>query len=379
MRKKLLIAGVVIVVVMALFLSKGEKKEAVAVKQDESTAVEIQKAVNLSVEDFVEASGNLKPKYSAEVRSEISGVIRDVYVTDWVHVRKGQPLARIDSEELKAYVSRAKASVAAAKAQSAEAQTGLNRAERELERVKNLKASGLATQQQLDDAESEASAAKARLMAASSQVSAAQEELRQISVKLSRTDITAPISGTVAVRNANVGDMAGGENSAAMFTIIDESVYDLNVQIPTVDIAGIKVGNRVDFTVDAYPDKVFSGKVSFINPQVNASDRAVSINISVLNTDSLLKSGYFVKARIYTGDTHNAFLVPQTALIGNDVAAKKAKVYIVQNDTAVLKDVVTGKTGNGTVEIISGIKEGESVVVRGGFTIKNGSKVTAVK
>lgn len=379
MKKKLIIAGLVLVVILVFAALKGVKKEEVEVKKDEGISVEIQKAVNVSVENYVEATGTLEPKFSAEVRSEVSGVVRDVFVTDWVNVRKGQPLARIDSEELKAYVSKAKAAVESAKAQSAEAQTYLNRAERELERVQNLKASGLATQQQLDDAGSEATAAKAKVRAAAAQVSAASEELNQISVRLSRTDIKAPISGTVSARNANVGDMAGGENSAPLFVIIDESIYDLHVQIPTVDIAGIKVGNKTDFTVDAYPDRIFTGKVSFINPQVNSSDRAVSVNISVLNSDSLLKSGYFVKARLYTGDMHDAFLVPQSALIGNDVVNKKAKVYVVENGTAVLKDVSTGKTGSGTVEILSGIKEGDSVVVRGGFTIKSGDKVTAVK
>ncbi|MGE4319215.1 MAG: efflux RND transporter periplasmic adaptor subunit [Deferribacterales bacterium] len=379
MKKTTIITGIVLLALIAVAVMRHKAPEKAVTAEQDATAVEVMTAETKKIESYIDATGSLTAKYSADVRAEASGVIREVFVSDWVAVKKGQALARIDSEELRAAAGRAEASVKTAQAQYMEAKTYMTRAERELTRVKNLKESGLATSQQLDDAVTEADAAKAKTVSAQAQIKAAQEELNQINVKISRTNIVSPINGTIAARNANVGDMAGGENSAALFTIIDESVYDLNVQIPTVDISGISVGGRVDFTVDAYPDRVFTGKVAHINPQVNTGDRAVSVNITVPNDDRLLKAGFFVKAKIYTGVVTDAILIPQTALIGNDVTAHTAKVYVAKDGIAEMKEVKTGRTGGGNVQILSGLADGEQVIFRGSFTVKNGGRIQVAK
>jgi len=380
MKKKIIyiaIAVLAVIVIVALSGRKKDKQE--EVKSDSGIAVETSIVNAQEVESYVESTGNLTAKYSADVRSEISGKIREVYVNDWVKVKKGELLARIDSDELSATAARAKASAENAKAAYLESQTYLIKADRELVRMQNLKQSGLATQQQLDDANTEMAAAKARVSSAHAQVAAAQEDYRQAAIRLGKSDIVAPISGTIAARNANVGDMAGGDNSGTLFSIIDESIYDLNVSIPTVDIAGVGVGSRVEFTVDAFPDKVFEGKVAYVNPQVDTADRSVKVNIEVKNNENLLKSGFFAKAKIFTGNKSMVFLLPQSVLLGNDNAARKAKVYIVKDGIAVLKDVSIGHVHNGMVEVTSGLNDGDNVVVRGGFTVKDGDKVSAGK
>lgn len=380
MKKKLIYIAVAVLAVAVIAVISGRKKDKQEeVKADNGISVETSVVNPQVVESYVDATGNLTAKYSADVRSEVSGNVREVYVKDWVKVKKGELLARIDSDEIAATAARARAAAENAKAASLEAQTYLNRAERELVRMQNLKQAGLATQQQLDDANTDMAAARARVASAQAQTAAAQEDYRQASIRLGKAEITAPISGTIAARNANVGDMAGGDNSAALFSIIDESVYDLNVSIPTVDIAGVGVGSRVEFTVDAFPDKVFDGKVAHVNPQVDTADRSVKVNIEVKNDENLLKSGYFVKAKIYTGEKNSVFLLPQSVILGNDNAARKAKVYVVKDGIANLKDVSVGHVYNGMVEITGGLENGDSVVTRGGFTIKNGDKVSVGK
>lgn len=380
MKKKIIyiVAAVAIVAVIA-FLSGRKQEKPQEVKAEGGIAVETSAVNAQTVESYVDATGNLTAKYSAEVRSEVSGKVREVYVKDWVKVKKGELLARIDSDEIAATAARAKAAAENARAAYLEAQTYLNRADRELARMQNLKQAGLATQQQLDDANTDMAAAKARVASAQAQTAAAQEDYRQASIRLGKAEITAPISGTIAARNANVGDMAGGDNSAALFSIIDESIYDLNVSIPTVDIAGVGVGSRVEFTVDAFPEKVFEGKVAHVNPQVDTADRSVKVNIEVRNDENLLKSGFFVKAKIFTGEKRNVFLLPQSAILGNDSAARKAKVYVVKDGTARLTDVSVGHVYNGMVEITGGLKDGDNVVTRGGFTIKDGDEVSVGK
>lgn len=380
MRRKLIYIAVAVLAVAVIAVLSGRKQDKTQeVKTDGGISVETSAVKAQVVESYVDATGNLTAKYSAEVRSEVSGKIREVYVKDWVKVNKGELLARIDSDEIAASAARAKASAENAKAASLEAQTYLNRADRELIRMQNLKQSGLATQQQLDDASTDMAAARARVASAQAQTAAAQEDYRQAAIRLGKAEITAPISGTIAVRNANVGDMAGGDNSAALFSIIDESIYDLNVSIPTVDIAGVGVGSRVEFTVDAFPEKVFEGKVAHVNPQVDTADRSIKVNIEVRNDENLLKSGFFVKAKIYTGEKRSVFLLPQSAILGNDSVARKAKVYVVQSGIARLKDVAVGHVYNGMVEITGGLKDGDNVVTRGGFTIKDGDVVSVGK
>ncbi len=380
MKKKLIyIATAVVVVAVIAFLSGRKQEKVQEVNADGGIAVETSVVKAQTVESYVDATGNLTAKYSAEVRSEVSGKVREVYVKDWVKVRKGELLARIDSDEIAATAARAKAAAENARAAYLEAQTYLNRADRELARMQNLKQAGLATQQQLDDANTDMAAARARVASAQAQIAAAQEDYRQASIRLAKAEITAPISGTIATRNANVGDMAGGDNSSALFSIIDESIYDLNVSIPTVDIAGVGVGSRVEFTVDAFPEKVIEGKVAHVNPQVDAADRSVKVNIEVRNDENILKSGFFVKAKIFTGEKRNVFLLPQSAILGNDNAARKAKVYVVKDGTAHLTNVAVGHVYNGMVEITGGLKDGDNIVTRGGFTIKDGDVVSVGK
>ena len=380
MKKRVIYIAVAVLAVIVIVALSGKKKDKQEeVKTDSGIAVETSSVKAQEVENYVESTGNLTAKYSADVRSEISGKVREVYVNDWVKVKKGELLAKIDSDELSATAARAKASAENAKAAYLESQTYLSKADRELVRMQNLKQSGLATQQQLDDANTDMASAKARVAAALAQVAAAQEDHRQAAIRLGKSDIVAPISGTVSARNANVGDMAGGDNSDALFSIIDESVYDLKVSIPTVDIAGVGVGSRVEFTVDAFPEKVFEGKVAYVNPQVDTADRSVKVNIEVRNDENLLKSGFFTKAKIFTGNKRMVFLLPQSVLLGNDNAARKAKIYIVKDGNAVLKDVSIGHVHNGMVEVTSGLNDGDSVVVRGGFTIKDGDKVSVGK
>jgi len=381
MKKKMVYIAVALVVVLVIAAAAGKKKSKPeeAAKPDEGISVQTQTVKAQEVESFIDATGNLTAKNRAEVRSEVSSVIREVHVRDWVKVNKGDILAKIDSEEVAAAAAKAKAAAETAKAAYLEAQTYQNRAEREYERMQNLSRSGLATRQQMDDAETDRAAAKAKVASALAQVRAAEEDFRQASVRLGKTVITAPISGTLAARNANVGDMPGGDNSPALFIIVDDSIFDLNVSIPTVDIAGVGVGSRVEFTVDAFPSKVFDAKVAHVNPQVDSADRSVKVNIEVKNEENLLKSGFFVKAKIYTGNKIQAILLPQSAVFGTNTAERKAKIYVVENGTAKLKEVFTGSTYNGLIEITDGLKDGEQVVIRGGFTIKDGDKVSVGK
>ena len=142
------------------------KGEAPKASEKPPVAVECAAAGLSGLTEGIEVTGSLEPKFSVDVKTQIPGLVKQVFVTEWVRVKKGQPLARIDIAETEALAKRAEAGLESARAGLAQAQVAATRADREQSRIKKLKESGLATQQAVDDALSETEAARARLEAA---------------------------------------------------------------------------------------------------------------------------------------------------------------------------------------------------------------------
>ncbi|RII26082.1 MAG: efflux RND transporter periplasmic adaptor subunit [Geobacter sp.] len=345
-------------------------------------AVDVAVAAATDLVDGIEVTGSLEPKFSADVKTQIPGLVKQVYVTEWVRVKKGQPLARIDVAESEALARRAAASVESAKAGLAQAQVAANRAEREMARILKLKESGLATQQAVDDARSEVGAANARLEAARAQIGVSEEDVRQSRARLAKGLVSAPLEGVVALRDVNVGDLASDAAAAKpIFRIVDNRLLNLTVTVASADAARIKVGQPLEFTVDSLPGKTFTGKVMYINPELNSADRSLKVIAEVRNTPELLKGGMFAKGRIVTGKRSGVLQVPRSAVSGLDLAAGKGTLFVLDSGLARKRDIRTGTIGDARVEVASGLQKGEQYVVRGGFNLKDGDRAagTVVK
>lgn len=339
-------------------------------------AVEVREAAASDMVEGIEVTGNIEPKFYADVKTQIPGLVKQVFVTEWVRVRKGAPLARIDVAETEAAVKRAEASVESAKANLAQAQVNSNRAERELARTLKLKEAGLATQQSVDDASTESAAAVARIDAAKAQIRVAEEEVRQARARQAKGLVTSPLDGVVALRNVNVGDLASDAATAKpIFRIVDNRILNLTVTVPSSESARVKVGQPLEFTVDALPGKVFSGKVLFVNPELTAADRSLKIIAEIDNRQDILKGGLFAKGRIVTGERPLVVQVPRAALAAWDTVARKASVFVVSGDMAKARPVETGVIHGEMVEVVKGLAAGEKYVVRGGFSLNDGEKV----
>jgi membrane fusion protein (multidrug efflux system) len=324
----------------------------------------------------IDVTGTLAPKFEVDVKSEVNGLVREVFVTEWVRVKKGEPLARIDIREQEAFVKRTEAALESAKASELQTQVADNRTRRELERMKKLRENGLATQQALDDAVSEAEAAASRVETAHAQVRAAEEDLNQVRTRLAKGRIVAPIDGIVSERRANVGDLVGeaGANQP-LFHIVDNRVLNLTVSVPSASMGGLRREQPLEFTTDALPGRTFRGMVMFINPTVNEADRSVRVIAEVNNAAGELKGGLFIQGRIVTGKRDGVILVPREALSGWDVAGRRAKLFIVEGDRAKSREVRTGLATEGGVEVTAGLKPAETYVVRGAFNVKEGDKL----
>lgn len=312
--------------------------------------------------DEINVVGTLGPKFVAEVKSEVSGTVAAVFVTEWVSVRKGMPLARLDTSEELAVIDTLKAGVAQARVAEAKAR-------REHERAVQLRQFGLITPQALDDAKSAVEAATAAVALAETQVRAAE-------TRLQKSTILSPMNGTVAFRGVSVGDRVenmGG--NAPMFRIVDNSLLELTVSVPSTHLADVKVGQSIEFTTDVLPGRTFTGKVMFINPAIDEASRSARVIAEVRNGDGALKGGSFVKGRVVVASRTGVLQVPRDALLNWNLEAGTADVLVVRGDQADARQVKTGRSDGVSVEVLSGVQAGDRIVVRGGFAVRPGDRI----
>jgi len=327
--------------------------------------VEIAEVERADLTDTIDLVGALAPKRVAELKSEYSGTVAAVYVTEWVAVKDGQPLARLDTRE-------AEATRWAARAALLQAQVAETRAARELERAHKLKEVGLMTQQGLEDAQSAHEAATAVTAAARAQVTAAE-------TRWAKAVIRAPFEGVVAFRGVNVGDRVESMGSgAAMFRIVDDRLLELTMTVPSVKLAEVRIGQPVEFTVDALPGRTFPGQVMHINPSVDTLSRAGKVVADVPNEDGRLKGGLFAKARIQTATRAGVLQVPRAALQAWDTTSRAAEVFVIAKDAAEHRAIRTGAVHGDTVEVKEGLSPGEWVATRGAFNLRHGDRVKTV-
>jgi RND family efflux transporter MFP subunit len=316
----------------------------------------------------IDVIGSLAPKFSADVKSEVSGTIVEIFVTQWVPVRKGAPLARLDTTETEAAIE-------ALRAVEAQARVAEARARREHERATQLREYGLITTQAFDEATSALEAAQAGTKAAAAQI-------RTGEARLAKSFIKSPMDGIVAERLVSVGDrvenVGGG---GTLFRLVDNRLLELTVTVPSPQLPGVRTGQRLEFTTTAVPGRTFAGTVLFINPEIDAASRAAKIVAEVRNTDGALKGGLFVQGRILTMVRPGVLQVPRTALLNWNVGGCTAEVFVVRDGRAEKRSVETG-TGTDAgapVEIRSGLAPGDQVVVRGGFALRHGDRVTVAQ
>lgn len=299
---------------------------------------------------LLEVVGTLEAKFAAEVKPDASGTVAEVLVSEWVPVKRGQLLARMDDREARAAFLQARAEAA--------------RADRERERARKLKEAGLMTAQGLEDAETlrETTAAALELAGA----------------RLEKTEIRAPLDGVVAERAVSPGDFVESMGGPPMFRIVDNRRFDLTVSVPSSQIHRVAPGQVLRFTTDAVPGRTFEGRVAYVNPAADAASRTVSVRVEVPNDGGLLKSGLFVKGTIACGLRQGVLLCPREALLGWDMAAGTAEVFVVDGERGRRKAVRTGEASPDAVEVLEGLSEGDRVVTRGAFNLQDGDRVARV-
>ena len=270
----------------------------------------------------ISANGTLSPTHEVSIGSVISGIVLEVLVDVNDKVRKGQVLARIDSESIMQNLYRYEAQLQSAKAQLKSAQVNLEEKEWQYKQLQMLfqKTNGKTPSKlDLQSAKTAYNSALSEVGLKKANIAEIETSIRSTQVDLKNAQITTPIDGVVLSRSIEVGQSVAASFQAPEFFIIAENLeeMELNVSVSEADISKVEVGQNVAFSVDSYPNKTFNAKVNRVNFGASSStDNIVSYKarIAVDNQDLLLRPGMSATADITTQEVKNALLVPASAL-----------------------------------------------------------------
>lgn len=347
---------VVVIAVVVWLLSGDKKEEQINFKQE--------KVATHTLQNSITATGTIEAVTSVTVGTQVSGIVNKLYVDYNSVVKKGQVIAELDKTNLISELNTAKANLAST-------ESNLCYQSANMKRYQTLYKKGLVSADEYENA----------LLAyrqAKEQVASSRENVQKAQTNLGYATITSPIDGTVISKSVEEGQtVAASFNTPELFTIAkDLKNMQVIANVDEADIGGVAVGNRVNFTVDAYPDDTFEGVVKQVRLEATTTNNVVTyeVVISAPNADLKLKPGLTANVTIFTKEQANILSVANKALrftptketVGKDMkivdCKGKNKVWTLNGNTLTAHSVNIGQSDAMHTQIISGIKAGQSVV-----------------
>lgn len=320
----------------------------------------------------IETTGTIFAQYESKIGPKISGTIELVHVDEGDAVVKGEPLVQLDQKNLLITVRQGRAAVRMAQAQLHEARVKVENLKKERERLGNLLKKNVISQQKFDDIDTAYSMAVTGIEVIKAEIVRTREGLAMAEQQLHDTIIYAPFSGLIVKRFVNEGEFVSTMPPSPLFLIMNIERVKLEIDLPEVHIAGIEIGNPVDITVDAYPDTVFEGKVSTINPMVDPLSRTFTVKVLIFNEDHGLKPGMFARVKIFPLIHKGTIVVPFKSVVKRD---ESSFVFVIKGETAKLRKVMTGMSNEREIEIIEGLDEGEEIAIKGHHGMPDNTRV----
>lgn len=366
-KKLLVIAAIAAIATLAVWLLSGGKKE-------ETITFDTAAVAPANIMNSITATGTIEPVTSVTVGTQVSGIVSKLFVDYNSVVKKGEVIAELDKTNLMSQLN-------TAKTQLATAQSQLNYQTANYKRYKTLFEKGLVAADDFDNA-------KLSYTQAKEQVASAKEEVQRAQTNLGYATITSPIDGVVLSKSVEEGQtVAASFSTPELFTIAqDLTNMQVVADVDEADIGDVKEGERVSFTVDAYPDDTFEGEVKQVRQEATTTNNVVTyeVVISAPNADLKLKPGLTANVTIYTAERKGVLSVPSKALrftpqretVGKmkivDVANAKNKVWTIEGNSIVAHKVNIGMTDGTNTQIVGGIAEGTKVIT--GLNVMGGEE-----
>ena len=349
--------GVAAVLIIAFFMLRGGKKE-------EKVSFDTAKVENTNIQTSITATGTIEPVTSVTVGTQVSGIVSKLYVDYNSIVKKGQVIAELDRTNLISELNTAKANLSSAQSAAAYELSNYNR-------YKTLYDKGLVS---ADEYES----AQLSYLKAKEQVNTSRESVQKAQTNLGYATITSPIDGVILSKAVEEGQTVAASFNTPELFVIAQDLTNMRViaDIDEADIGGVKEGQRVSFTVDAFPDDHFEGQVTQVRQQATTESNVVTyeVVISAPNKDLKLKPGLTANVTIFTMEKNNVLAVPAKALRfqPNEAFLKKGetiddcegdhKLWTKEGNTFKAHKVEIGTSNGIMTEITSGIEAGTEVL-----------------
>ncbi len=311
------------------------------------------------IEEGTPLSGNLNPIETVDVRARLEGDIVRVLAREGQRVSEGQLLAQYESSEQESARRSAEARATSARAE-------LSTAEWNLQQSDELFKAGAIAERDLRAAQNAVASSKA-------QVAAAEAELRSTSMSASDTRIVAPLTGTVSVRNVETGESVA--RGATLFTVVRSDVLELAATVPARNATGLLVGQKVRFTADG---RDLEGRVARISPTIDPATRSITVYIQIPNEGGRIKGGTFATGRVIGRTISDALVIPSAAV--KQTAEGTPFVYRLEGTRLAQVTVQLGIADEaaGVVQVVSGLGEGDRIIVGNVGSLGNGMQVQVV-
>ena len=366
MNKKIIIAVSVLMAVLLVsagFLKNNKKPDYLTSPVEKHTITQV-----------VEASGTVQPVQSVSIGSQVSGMIKEIYVDYNSKVKKGQLLAQIDTSLFTAQVEQSQANIANARANLAKIQAVAENDKKTLNRYRNLYKRNFIAKSELDLAESTYKSDLAQISAARAQISQASAAYNTAAANLRYTRIVSPVDGVVVSRGVDVGQtVAASFQTPELFSVAqDLTQMQIEANVSEADIGKVKEGQEVTYTLDGYQDSVFEGKVLQvrISPTTVQNVVTYTVIIQVNNEDMKLIPGMTANVSIITSKKADVLSVPNAALKftpntdGSGPKYKEQGVWVMKDKKPQRISIKAGAADDTHTEIISDkIHENDAVIV----------------
>src|SRR6266545_304949 len=402
--KSLFLAALVVAAALAAACANSQAKdEAKTDSNSQPTAtptpvdVATAPAITRNLQRDVEVVGSFAADEEVVVSAQAAGELSQLNVDFGGYVSQGQVIATIDQRDAKLKVEQAEATLKQTVArlgmkegekfdsnQNADvrvAKSQLDWAKLELDRSVKLIEKGDIPRSSYDEKVTNHNLAQARYQAAfdsvNQQLAAVEQQKATLALAkkaLADTVVRSPISGAVKEKHASRGSylMVNGK----IVTLVKINPLRLRADIPESSVAAVRTGQTINVTVDAFPNRTFTGRVVRIGPSLDEKTRALTVEAEVANSGNLLRPGMFAKSRLITSANAPAVMVPQRAV---QPVAGLSKVFVIENGKAVERVVKTGATDGDLIESVEGVKDGETVAISNLDKLQSGTAVHSGK
>ena len=351
-----------------------DRQNQTASRPAEERAVPVVPVIARSFERTVALPGDLTAFQDVAIHARVQGFIQSIAVDRGSTVGRGAMLARIDAPELKAQLSEAEAKVQTAEAQMLEAQAALTSERSTFDRLKQASSTpGVVAGNDVEVAQQKVEASKARVDASTRNVEAMRQAARAVREVEAYLQVTAPFDGVVTERLAHVGSLVG-PGSGPIVRMQQVSPLRLVAAIPEAYIAGVSVGQPIEFTVATFPGETFMAKLARLARALDPKTRTMAIELDVNNASGRLAPGMFAEVQWPARRASPSLFVPKSAVA---TTTERTFVVRVRDGMAEWVDVKRGAAMGDLLEVFGKLNAGDQVAVRATDELRAGTRVRA--